>query len=195
MGLTAAHARTRRVVVALTADPDAVELTVAACPLDAAAVRTLLDGRPELLLDGERPSATALAERVSGFWLPDEVIVYIGLAGTSISKRVGQYYRTPLGSRKPHAGGWFLKLLSNIDLLHVHFARCDDADAAESAMLGSFVSGVSEGTREILLDPGHPSLSRTSNGRGGRASSMAYAGQRPTTPRQVLSRYQVRSEG
>jgi hypothetical protein len=143
-------------VVALTADTDANVPVLDACPISGEAVKVLLETRPELSLDGERPAAHALSARVSGFWLPDEVILYIGLAGTSISKRVGQYYRTPLGARKPHAGGWFLKLLSCLDELTVHFAQCDDPDTAESLMLKAFCDGVSEESRMALVDPDHP---------------------------------------
>ena len=143
-------------IVALTGDSKARVPTLETCPISAEAVEHLLETRPELRLDGVRPDADELAARVSGFWLPDEVILYIGLAGTSVSKRVGQYYRTPLGARKPHAGGWFLKLLACLDQLTVHFAACDDPATAESMMLRAFCGDVSEETREALVDPGHP---------------------------------------
>ena len=143
-------------VVALTADAEANVPVLETCPISEAAVEFLLQARPELSLDGERPDAHALSARVSGFWLPDEVILYIGLAGTSLRKRVGQYYRTPLGARKPHAGGWFLKLLSALGRLTVHFARCDDPQTAESHIIGAFCAGVSDKTRRSLIDPDHP---------------------------------------
>jgi hypothetical protein len=143
-------------IAALADDPKSTRPTLAACPISSDAVRILLATRPELRLDGEACDVQTLSARVSGFWLPDEVILYIGLAGTSVSKRVGQYYRTPLGARKPHAGGWFLKLLSCLDDLTIHFARCDDPDTAESSMLERFCNGVSEASRTTLIDPDHP---------------------------------------
>jgi hypothetical protein len=73
-----------------------------------------------------------------------------------VSKRVGQYYRTPLGARKPHAGGWFLKLLTCPDDLTVHFAESDDPDIPESSMLGAFCNEVSDESRRALIDPDHP---------------------------------------
>ncbi len=88
-------------VVALT---NAVELTDAArvrAPISEAALDELLDARPELRLDDEIPDAAALRRRLAAFWLPDEVIVYIGLAGTSLQQRVDQYMRTRLGARSP----------------------------------------------------------------------------------------------
>ena len=39
------------------------------CPLSAAALEELLDVRRELTLDGERPEANELRERLTAFWL------------------------------------------------------------------------------------------------------------------------------
>lgn len=59
--------------------------------------RLTMDARlsvcPDLAVDGKRPSVAELGKRLSGFWLPDEVIVYIGLAA-SLRSRVGGYYRS-----------------------------------------------------------------------------------------------------
>lgn len=143
-------------VVAMTADTDKVGRTLATCPIDMAAVENLLEVRPKLRVDGKRPEKNALAERVAAFWLPDETILYVGLAGSSIKDRVNAYYTTPLGARSPHAGGYFLKLLSNLDRLHVHYAECDDPDGAEDAALAAFVGAVSPATRRQLPDPAHP---------------------------------------
>jgi hypothetical protein len=102
------------------------------------AIEELLRKRPELRLDGERPSVEALAARIAQFWLADETVLYVGLAGTSLGTRVNQYYKTPLGARRPHAGGYFLKVLANLNDLKVHFAACDDPDQAEDSMLATF---------------------------------------------------------
>lgn len=112
--------------------------------------------RPELTVDGSRGTPASLAERVAEFWRPDENILYVGLAGTSLASRVGAYYKTKLGHRSPHAGGWFLKLLDNLAALHVHYATADDPDLAENLMLSAFVAGVSADTRSGLRDPDHP---------------------------------------
>lgn len=125
------------------------------CPISSAAVDTLLATRPELQVDGERPSQGELAARISSFWLPDEAILYIGRAGTNVSRRVSDYYRTPIGARRPHAGGWFLKILGVTDDLWVHFAACDDPAEAENLALECFVSNVSATTREAVRDPEH----------------------------------------
>src|SRR5437879_2359420 len=81
--------------------------------------------------------------RVASFWLPDEVILYVGKA-TSLSTRVRQYYSTPLGARSPHAGGHFLKTLSILGELTVHFATTVEPGPTEDAALSFFCSRVSE---------------------------------------------------
>lgn len=142
-------------VVSRLEDPSAAAPT---CPAEIAldALCELLDVRPELRLDGVRPTANALAARLASFWLPDERVVYIGLAGTSVRSRLGAYYRTPLGARRPHSGGWFLKTLADLDSLYVHVAPAADPTTAEDEMLRRFCSGVSRTSRVSLADPDHP---------------------------------------
>jgi hypothetical protein len=139
-------------VIALAADPDDATATVPVAPIDPATIQTLLDRRPELAVDDSRPSPDELARRLAAFWLPDEVIVYIGLAGTSVRTRIDQYYATRLGARSPHAGGWFLKTLSVLDDLWVHYAAASDPDRAEAGMLAAFSAAVSPATAAGLHD-------------------------------------------
>ena len=143
-------------LVALTKELGSTDAALPTAPIDPARVKTLLRARPELQMDGRRPTAKELADRVVASWLPDEVVVYIGLAGTSLRSRVGQYYRTPLGARRPHAGGWFIKLLGNLDELWVHYAPFDRPSEAENRMLDSFCSHVSEKAKLALHDLDHP---------------------------------------
>jgi hypothetical protein len=93
-------------VVALTDDPQSQDGVLSVAPIDGDALERLLAARPELRLDGARPRVEELAARLRAFSLP-EVVLYVGLAGTSVRKRVRQYYRTPLGARRPTraAGG------------------------------------------------------------------------------------------
>jgi hypothetical protein len=65
---------------------------------------------------------------------------------------VRQYYRTPLGAKRPHAGGWWLKTLTVLDELWVYWAATPDYAAAEKAMLRAFTHAVSSETRSTLLD-------------------------------------------
>jgi hypothetical protein len=143
-------------VVVLTDDPESVEGALSACPLSTQAVEGLLEVRSELRMDGVRPSADSLAERIASFWLPDEVVLYVGLAGTSLANRLDQYYRTPLGARRPHAGGYFLKFLSVLPDLYVHYASTPDPGGVEDRMLAAFCTNVSEEAKERLRDSAHP---------------------------------------
>ena len=147
-------------MVSLTDHPDSVEGSLCAAPISVAAVDKLLDSRPELTLGGQRPNREQLAARLGGFWFPDEVIVYIGLAGPrasrprqgEVARRVEEYYKTPLGARTPHAGGWPLKTLVSLSELYVHYAYCRDVEIAEDACIRHFVDHVSDATRERLYD-------------------------------------------
>jgi hypothetical protein len=141
--------------VAMTDDAGAIK-ALAAPPISTEAVEELLTVRPELTVDGARPTVDELVARLASFWLPDETVVYLGLAGTSLRTRIRDYYKTPLGARRPHAGGWFLKTLANIDELFVHYAQADAPNAAEDAMLRAFYGGVSPTTLDKLRDPSHP---------------------------------------
>jgi hypothetical protein len=143
-------------VVALSSDIAAKRAGGAACPIDPDSVVELLRVRPELRLDGSRPTAGELADRLSALWLDDETVVYIGLAGTSVQSRVNAYYRTPLGARSPHAGGWPLKTLSVLSSLWVHYAASTDPSASEQLMLAAFVGSVSSASKSMLLDSNLP---------------------------------------
>lgn len=143
-------------VVATTHDPAASRPAYTECPLSREAVDELLAVRPELRIDGERPTPADLEHRLAAIWPADEPVVYVGLAGASLSKRIDQYYRTPLGARRPHAGGWPLKTLSILDELWVHWAPADDPPGAELAMLDAFVEGLPGPVRQRLHDAALP---------------------------------------
>jgi hypothetical protein len=142
--------------VAITDQTDDVAQRCSPCRLSPAVLNELLDLCPELRVDDARPDRDTLGQRLTALWLPDEVIAYIGLAGTSLRTRVRAYYSTPLGARGPHAGGWPLKTLSNLGKLWVHFAACSDPCDAELEMLGAFQAAVSASSRAALQDPELP---------------------------------------
>jgi hypothetical protein len=148
-------------VVALTASADEFDLTLRTAPIAPAALDRLLKVRPELRIDGGRPTPDQLRARVASFWVSDEIALYIGRAGLkdrdrSLSTRVGEYYRTPLGARRPHSGGWFLKLLRNLDELYVFYSPASDPEEAEGAMIRRYVQHLSEATLLTIRDPAHP---------------------------------------
>jgi hypothetical protein len=82
-------------VVATVSDPGSPSGSGSPCPISPAALTDWLRARPELKLDGRRPTIDALAERLSSFWLPDEPVLYIGLTTRSVRKRLAEYYKTP----------------------------------------------------------------------------------------------------
>lgn len=148
-------------VVALTDDVDSCAEALDTPPISDSAADELLAVRPELMLDDTRPSRQQLVQRLAAFWLPDEVVLYIGLAGPrkrrpaqgEVAQRVGEYYDTPLGANGPHAGGWPLKTLSCLPDLYVHYVYCEDVTRAENDCIGHFAEHVSEQTRASLRDP------------------------------------------
>jgi hypothetical protein len=129
-------------------------------PIAADAVQALLDVRPECRLDGKVPTVESIVDRLAQFWFPDEVVLYIGCAPKrarrpsrgEVSNRVGEYYKTRLGARSPHAGGWFLKTLSNLAEVRVNYGYCADVLEAEGEMLGCFAGAVSTTSRAALHD-------------------------------------------
>jgi hypothetical protein len=147
-------------IVALTGHTDSLEGTIATAPISASAVEDLLAVRPELTLDGVRPTPVELIQRLAAFWFPDEVVLYIGLAGPrksrpgdgELARRIEEYYDTPLGARTPHSGGWPLKTLSCLTDLYVHYTYCDRVNDAEHECLAEFVGRVSDATLASLRD-------------------------------------------
>jgi hypothetical protein len=139
-------------LVTLDQSSNTASAGLAQAPIDEARVADLLRVRPELRVDGDRPTVKVLAERLAGSWLPEETVLYIGMAGTSLANRVSQYYSTRLGARRPHSGGWFLKTLSNLESLTVHYAAAANPAAAERDLMLAFAGGVNEAQRGRLHD-------------------------------------------
>jgi hypothetical protein len=137
-------------VVSLTSDARGVLGGSPRCPVSKSALDQLLRICPDLTVDGHMPTRSRLGDRIASYWLPDETILYIGLAGTSLRDRVRSYYVTPLGASKPHKGGWWLKTLANMDRLYVHYAVSDDVKNDEDEILRAFASRVSPRSREAL---------------------------------------------
>lgn len=124
-------------------------------PISADSLRALLAAR-NVTVDGHPATLDALARRLADFWLPDESAVYIGKADVPVARRVDQYFRTPLGARSPHRGGWFLKTTSVLDDLWVHAAESNQPEKDERAALREFIGRVSEPVRTALYDPSLP---------------------------------------
>jgi hypothetical protein len=138
-------------LVALCASASAGDCPFPKAPISTLALADLAAACPGLALDGRLgPTGAEIAQRIGSYWISDEPVVYIGLAGQPLRTRVRQYYNTPLGAAKPHKGGWWLKTLSVLSDLHVHFAPTTDFKAAEEAMLHAFAAGISNSSRHRL---------------------------------------------
>jgi hypothetical protein len=129
-------------------------------PIDPRIVAAWIKRVPTLLVDGRRPTTGELASRLASFWIPGERVVYVGLAGTSVANRVRQFYRTPLGDPRPHAGGHWLKTLATLSTLRVWWAETDDPRGAEEALLVAFATRARSNSTRKLADPVLPFANR-----------------------------------
>jgi hypothetical protein len=143
-------------VVALTNDPSRTNTTLPWAPIGDMELTELLEVCDELRIDGQRPDTDELRGRISSFWLGDQTVLYAGKANSSVRRRVDEYYRTPLGARSPHAGGWFLKTLGILDELFVHFGSSRDPEATERHLLEAFIASIPPEIRDGLPDPDPP---------------------------------------
>ena len=81
-----------------------------------------------------------IKNRLSQFWLNDESILYIGKApirkrGKGLGNRIQEYYDTVFGEEKPHAGGHWIKTLSNLKDLYVYYIECSNSPIIENDMV------------------------------------------------------------
>lgn len=111
-------------------------------PVDLAIVGKWLERLDGLRLDGRRPTSRELAARLHDFWLPGQSVLYVGMTPVSIGGRVGALYRTPIGDRKPHAAGYWLKTLRGLDRARVWWAESGAAEEYEDGLLSAFAAAV-----------------------------------------------------
>lgn len=138
--------------ISMTSEPYALHSAATELPLSTRAFHELVNVCPFLEVDGMPATIDSFRSRLQRFWLADEPILYIGKAGTSLSARTRAYYSTKLGATGPHAGGWWLKMLTILPELTVHYARHPDVDGAEVALINQFAREVSPASRAYLLD-------------------------------------------
>lgn len=111
-------------------------------PVDLSLVGKWLERLDDLRLDGLRPTSRELAARLHDFWLPGQTVVYVGMTPVSIGGRVGALYRTPLGDRKPHAAGYWLKTLRALERARVWWAESTAAEEYEDGLFSAFAAAV-----------------------------------------------------
>lgn len=143
-------------IVSTSGQPDQNLNLYGQAPLDDNILRFWLSKVPSFQIDkAPNPTFTELKNRLSGFWLPDENIVYIGQTECSggLRSRVNAYYRTEIGDRTPHAGGHWIKTLKILNQLFVHYIDDKTPSATEKRLLNNFVNQVSINTTNNLHDP------------------------------------------
>jgi transcription elongation factor GreA len=104
-------------------------------PIDIVAIRKWLERVPQLTLDGEKPTAEAVAKRLHEFWLADEPVLYIGRSSKQVGARINSIYATPLGDARPSSGGHWLKTLSVLTELRIWWSDTSAHEEYEDALL------------------------------------------------------------
>ena len=127
-----------------------------------------------------------MCDRLELMWPRGESAVYIGRAGTSLSTRIGQFYRTRLWARSPHAGGWPVKMLGDQRNPWVHNSPCADPTLAEQLMVSAFVSGVPTLVSAALVDPAAPLPFANLEFPGGRRKRHGISGVKERRPETTL---------
>ena len=122
----------------------------ATAPIELTRVGKWLERVPDLRLDGERPSSRALAARLASFWLPNQVVLYVGGSTTSVAARIAAMERTELGDRRPASGGHWLRALSSLSAARLWWATTDAVEEYEDALLSAFVAAVPDADRAAL---------------------------------------------
>lgn len=122
-------------------------------PVDASICGLWIERVPTLRLDGERPDGRQLARRLAGFWIPSQTVLYVGTTARALGPRVGALYATELGSRRPHSGGHWLKVLRGLDQARIWWAETDAVEEYEDALLAAFAAAVPPAEAAALHDP------------------------------------------
>lgn len=123
---------------------------LAEAPLDMDLVQRWLARVPTLRVDGTRPTSEQLATRLGLFWIPNQRIVYIGLTTDRLSGRLSDYYRTPLGNRRPHAGGHWIRTLAGLENFQVWWSETSDPAGHEDGLLAAFARQVPAKVRSLI---------------------------------------------
>lgn len=94
-----------------------------------------------VLINNEPATYSLLCNELKNYWKPNETVIYIGQAATSVKglkKRLIDFHDHTCGNSGAHAGGYWVKLLSNIEDFNVHYATCNNAHEKEFKMLMYF---------------------------------------------------------
>lgn len=129
-------------IVSLHADPGNGS-GLEEAPLDYEALDRWLKDYPGLKVHKRSVTVEELAKHLARWWLPSTSVLYIGKAEEeSLRKRVRQYYTTPLGAKRPHGGGYWLKTIMGLEHLSVHYAETPgdrSPGECENSLLNTFL--------------------------------------------------------
>jgi hypothetical protein len=139
-------------IVSSTPDVEDVRGMISDYRPDLEALARLRVACPKILVDGVPATELDIANRLTRFWVPNTAVLYIGRATTSLRSRVNAYYSTKIGHKSPHAGGWWLKTLVDIDELSVHYAAADAPITSETLVLKKFAATVPLSVRRTFHD-------------------------------------------
>ena len=109
-----------------------------AAPIELTRVGSWIERVPDLRLDGARPTSKELAARIARYWLPDQVVLYVGSSAGSVGGRVRSLEQTPLGDRRPYAGGHWLHILRGLESCRIWWASTGAPEETEDALLDAF---------------------------------------------------------
>ncbi len=121
--------------------------------IDPTAVRQWLDRAPDLRLDGKRPTVAELQTRLASFWLPNQVILYVGSSQKSVGARLSGMYKTLLGERRPQSAGYWLKTLHDLNRTRIWWSPTRDAELWEDALIDRFVKTAGALPYGVLVTP------------------------------------------
>ena len=122
-------------------------------PVDMSPVGTWIERVPTLAVDGSRPTGRDLAHRLAAFWLPDQVVLFVGSTDRGLGQRVDELVHTPLGDPAPHPDGRWLATLRGLEQARVWWSETDAPEEYEDAILGAFAQAVDPTVVAALYDP------------------------------------------
>jgi len=95
-----------------------------------------------------------LAARLAAFWLPGQRVLYIGRTAKSLGPRVAAMLATPLGDRRPHPDGNWLRTLLRPALLRIWWAETTAPEEYQDGLAMLFAESV-----DLASAPGLPDTS------------------------------------
>ena len=116
----------------------------ATAPVELTKIGKWIERVETLKLDGVRPTSKAVVARMSAFWLPSQVVLYVGATSSSVGQRVTAMGQTVLGDRRPASAGHWLQTLRSLDGVRVWWAPTEATEEYEDALLTEFAAGVPE---------------------------------------------------